>query len=188
MCITEKLRMQRGKKSNHQSHMRPQTHQKIALELTLIFSQLNDQSSVYEQELRTPWEAFHGHKRALEQSWGRPQCLQVETILCSFPNKTMILLTCQGTGAISHHVYGQHSYISHLNGMPCYRPEAFVCKTSWFTGLVSILPFTRMVENMYVNESYSWECSQDVDEEQSVNVCRSICTKNGLLFIVWIVN
>lgn len=51
---------------------------------------------------QTPCEASPGPHRALEQSWGRPQHPQVETILCAFPNKIMILLTSQGIGAISH--------------------------------------------------------------------------------------
>lgn len=34
------------------------------------------------------------------------------------------------------------------------------------------------------SESYLCTCSQDVDEQPLVNVCRSICTKSVLLFIV----
>lgn len=107
MWVTEKLRMRRKKKLSQASREATDSPEGNGLELTLIFSQLNAQSSVYKQELRTPWEASPGQKRALDQSRGRSQCLQVETILCSFPDKIMILLTSLGTEAISHQLYGQ---------------------------------------------------------------------------------
>lgn len=38
-------------------------------------------------------------------------------------------------------------------------------------------PFMTMVQTTSRNESYSWGCSQDVDEKLSVNVCRIISTQ-----------